>query len=350
MRKVSVDPEKKTITAEGGALWSDVDDAAAEHGLAAVGGTINHTGIGGLTLGGGFGWLSCAYGLAIDNLLEVEIILADGQIAKASETDNPDLFWAVRGAGVCFGVVTSFVYKAHEQKNPVYAGLLVFPPPALAKVFEFADQQMEIHDRKHGMIVAFGCPPPMFQPVVLVGVFYNGTESEGKKFFGPLLELGPLADQTAMMPFPAVNAVFNPVTTHGDRKSWKGSAYLYPLNTKVAEETFNDFVTFVQKVPDAAQSVIIFEYFSTEQIIKVPPTAMAYANRASYCNVMIGPRWVDKENDGICRGWSRELAAKFTARLEEDKKSRGADKMTMQAVGQYGNYDGKYFFHLVFTS
>jgi hypothetical protein len=340
MRSVSVDPSKKTITAQGGALWSDVDAAAAAHGLATVGGTVNHTGIGGLTLGGGFGWLSCAYGLAIDNLLEVEIVLADGKIVRASEAENTDLFWAIRGAGPCFGVVTSFVYKAHEQKNPVYAGMLVFPPPMLTKVFEFANQQMEIHDGKDGLVVAFGCPPPVFQPVVLTVVFYNGTEDEGKRFFAPLLELGPLADHTAMMPYPALNTIINPVTTHGDRKTWKGSAYLYPLDLKVAEETFNDFATFVQKVPDAAQSVLIFEYFSTDQVIKVPQRATAYANRASYCNVMIGPRWVQEANDSICRGWAREIAAKFTTRFEEDKKKRDVDMMTQEAVGQYGNYDG----------
>jgi len=340
MRSVTVDPVKKAITAQGGALWSDVDDAAAAHDLATVGGTVNHTGIGGLTLGGGVGWLTSAYGLTIDNLLEVEIVLADGKILRASEAENADLFWAVRGAGACFGVVTEFVYKAHELKNPVYGGFLVFPPPMIAQVFEFANRQMENHDGKHGMAIAFGCPPPAFQPVVLAGVFYNGSEEEAKRFFAPLLELGPLAAHTAMMPYPAINTVFNPVMTHGDRKTTKGSAYLYPLDAEVAQEIFNDFTAFVQKVPDAAQSVLIFEYFGTDQIVKVPQTATAYANRASYCNIMINPRWAQESNDSICRGWAREIAAKFSTRLEEDKKRRDVDKMTQEAVGQYGNYDG----------
>jgi hypothetical protein len=341
MRDVSVDPEKMTITAQGGALWSDVDTAAAEYGLATVGGTVNHTGVGGLTLGGGIGWLSCTYGLVIDNLLEVEIVLASGKIVRASETDHTDLFWAVRGAGVCFGVVTSFVFKAHEQKNPIWAGLIILAPPVLTKVIEFANRQMETHTGKHGMILGFGCPPPAFQPVLIAGVFYNGTESEGKKFFAPLLELSPLADHTGIMPYPSLNTMVNAIATHGDRKTWKGSAFLYPLDPKVAEETFNDFVAFVQKVPDAVQSFVIFEYFGTEQITKIPPTATAYANRGAYCNVLIGPRWVDQANDIICRGWARELAAKFTGQFEKQKKSRGVDKDTLEAVGQYGNYDGK---------
>jgi FAD/FMN-containing dehydrogenase len=119
MRKAEVDPAQKTITAQGDALWADVDEAAAEHGLATVGGTVNHTGIGGLTLGGGYGWLTGAYGLTIDNLLEAELVLADGSIVTASHTENEDLFWAVRGAGACFGVATKFVYRAHEQKNQI---------------------------------------------------------------------------------------------------------------------------------------------------------------------------------------------------------------------------------------
>lgn len=349
MRKVTVDPKMKTITAQGGALWSDVDVAAGEHGLATVGGTINHTGIGGLTLGGGYGWLSSAYGLVIDNLLEVELVLADGSILKASETVNPDLFWAIRGAGACFGVATSFVYRAHEQKNPVWAGMLVLAPPALAKAIEFANHQMETHTRKHGLVLGFGCPPPAFQPVILAAVFYNGTESEGKEFFAPLLELSPLVNSTSMMPYSSVNGMLNMVATHGDRKALKGSAFLYPLDPKVAEETFNEFIAFVQKVPDAAQTIILFEYLCVEQIIEVPLAATAYANRAAYCNFMVGPRWTDKANDTICRSWAKEMAAKSTARLEEQKKSRGVDKDTMDAVGQYGNYDGKFSSYLICT-
>ena len=349
MRNVTVDPEMKTITAQGGALCSDVDDAAGVHDLATVGGTVNHTGIGGLTLGGGYGWLSSAYGLVIDNLLEVEIVLADGSILKASETVNPDLFWAVRGAGACFGVVTTFVYRAYEQKNPVWGGMLALAPPTLVKAIEFANRQMETHTGKHGLMLGLGCPPPAFQPVILAAVFYNGTESEGKEFFAPLLELDPLLNSTAVMPYPSVNGMLNLFATDGDRKALKGSAYLYPLDPKVAEETFNDFAAFVQKVPDAAQSIIIFEYLCADQIIKVPLAATAYANRAAYCNIMVGPRWTDKANDIICRSWAREMAAKFTARLGEQKRSRDVDKDTMDAVGQYGSYDGKSSSHLICT-
>jgi FAD/FMN-containing dehydrogenase len=139
MRRVTVDPTNRAVIAQGGALWEDVDRAAAEHGLATVGGVINHTGVGGLTLGGGYGWLSGQYGLVVDNLLSVTLVAADGRILTASVDENPDLFWAIRGAGHNFGVVTEFKIQAFEQKNEVYAGLLAFTPDELERVIEFSN-------------------------------------------------------------------------------------------------------------------------------------------------------------------------------------------------------------------
>jgi len=340
MRRVEVDPDQKTIMAEGGALWADVDAAAGEHGLATVGGTVNHTGVGGLTLGGGYGWLTGAYGLTIDNLLEAELVLADGSIVTASHTENQDLFWAVRGAGACFGVATKFVFRAHEQKNNVWAGLLFFPPTMLEKVLEFANKQVEVPGGKHVMAMAFGAPPPAFQPLVLVVVMYNGTESEGKEFFAPLLKLGPLMDTTTTMPYPSLNGMTNAMVAHGDRKNQKGAAFLYPLDPSFAQSVLDDYAAFIKRVPDAGRTVIIFEYLSPHQWMKVGPTDTAFANRGNYCNVLIGPIWSDKENDMVTRQWARDMATKFQAELARKKGENGVDKTTMEAVAEYANYDG----------
>lgn len=342
MRKVVVDAQRMTITAQGGALRVDVDSAATEHGLATVGGTVNHTGIGGLTLGGGYGWLTGAYGLTIDNLLEAEFVLADGSIVTASHNENQDLFWAIRGAGACFGVATSFVYRAYGQKNHVWAGLLVFPPTLLAQVIEFANQQVEIITGKHAMAMAFGHPPPAFQSIVLCVVMYNGTESESKEFFAPLLKLGPLIDSTTMMPYSSLNSMLNQMVPHGDRKSQKGSVFLFPMDPAFAHSILKDYSAFVKRVPDAGRTVIILEYLSPAKLMKVGPTETAFANRGDYCNVLIGPTWSDKANDMVCREWSREMAAKFQAELERKKIEKGFDKSTMVAVGEYSNYDGKH--------
>ena len=221
MRSVSVDPVAKTVTAQGGALWSDVDTEAEKYGLVAVGGTVNHTGIGGLTLGGGYGYLTGKVGLVIDNLLEVEMVLADGSIVIASEEENVDLFWAVRGAGASFGAATKFVYRGHEQKGLVWGGMLIFPKTQLEQVVSFANTVFDASsDGKATILMGFGAPPPAFQPVVMAVVFYNGEEEEAKKFFEPLLSLGPLANMTTAMPYSGANAMLNAAMGSGIRRKY----------------------------------------------------------------------------------------------------------------------------------
>lgn len=216
MRSVSVDSAARTVTAQGGALWSE----AEKYGLAVVGGTVNHTGIGGLTLGGGHGYLTGKAGLVIDNVLEVEIVLADGCIVIASDKENADLFWAVRGAGSSFGVATTFVYRAYEQ-GPVWGGMLVFPKTQLEQVVKFSNTVFDPSlDGKATVLMAFGAPPPAFQPVVMAALFYNGPEEEAKSFFEPLLSLGPLADMTAAIPYSGANAMLNDGMGPGARRRY----------------------------------------------------------------------------------------------------------------------------------
>lgn len=144
LRKVEVDLSAKTVMAQGGALWADVDKAAEEHDLAVVGGTVNTTGVGGLPLGGGYGYLVGQFGLVIDNLLEVEMVLADGKLVTASRHKNSQLFWAIRGAGASFGAVLTFTFQAYELKTPVWGGTLVIDVAELDKAVAFANDFVKV--------------------------------------------------------------------------------------------------------------------------------------------------------------------------------------------------------------
>lgn len=337
MRAVSVDPVSKTIRAQGGCLWADVDVAAYEHGLATVGGTVNHTGIGGLTLGGGYGWLSGEYGLVIDNLLAVQMVLADGSIVTASESENSDLFWAVRGAGQSFGVAVEFTYRAHPQSSTVWAGQLVFLPNNLEALAAAANQLIASSQRNMGLILGFACPPPAFQPVPVAVVYFNGPASAAEEFFAPLLALNPIVNTTASMPYAQLNGALNAMAVHGGRKINKGSTFATPLRPEFFQSVFEDYARLL-KQPHPVMAIILFEFLPTDKICAVPHAATAFANRGQYQNVLVSPKWTDPAFDEVSTAWAKEIALKFDAEMERGKRE-GDIKMEVEGVGQYGNYD-----------
>ncbi|CDO74549.1 hypothetical protein BN946_scf184632.g6 [Trametes cinnabarina] len=211
LNDVRIDPEKRLAYVGGGAIWETVDKAAIEHGLATVGGTVNHTGVGGLVLGGGYGWLSGAYGLAVDNLVQVgvsrlqydieltivtpqaTVVTADGTARTANETEHADLFWGIRGAGSNFGVVTEFVLKLHPQRRTVFAGLAIFSPDTLEALLDVTEEWWEKGpSEEEGMIQAFTRGPD-HSPCIVCFMFYNGSEEEGRKNFKAFFDLSACA-------------------------------------------------------------------------------------------------------------------------------------------------------------
>lgn len=371
MRAVAVDKQAMTVTAEGGCLWSDVDREAAKYGLAAVGGTVNHTGVGGLTLGGGYGYLTPRVGMVIDNLLAAELVLADGSLVTASEEENRDLFWAARGAGVGFGVFTKFTYRAHEQRETVWGGVLAYAREHLDVLIRFGNEVLVDESGKTLMLLGFAAPPPAHQPVritflsplprstnavemppsssrltsiatqvVLVVLFYNGTEAEGKAYYEPLLRLSPLTNNTSTLPYPAANEMLNVPMAPGLRRTLKGSAFLAPLDTTFAARLFSEYVSFITAHPDAGAAMILLEFFPYKKILAVAQTATAFANRGAYGNIAFGPGWTREENDGLCREWTRKMSV--IARRELERRIRdeeGVDEVTRVGVGEYANYD-----------
>ena len=341
MRKVTVDPKTETIVVQGGAIWKDVDEAAADFGLAIVGGTVNHTGVGGFTLGGGYGMLVGRHGLAIDNLLEATMVLADGSIKTASAASNSDLFWAIRGAGQAFGVAVEFKFQGHEQKNPVWAGQLYFPAKTkLEAVVDFANHLMEVTDGNSAMGIVLASPPFMPEIAAVAHLFYNGPKDEATKLFAPLIDLTPVKDTTAERKYSEVNGLHNKGLESGRRRSTKGACYVMPLRHDFALSLLEDLEQLHRQVPDARHSVIVLEFYDTKQSAKVASTATAFANRGRHQNVQVSPGWTDPRNDETCQLWAGHVAEKFADELEREKRERGHPE-SLEKISEYGNYDGK---------
>jgi hypothetical protein len=339
MNEVTVDVGKKIITAQGGATWKEVDEAGAVHGLAAVGGTVNHTGVGGLTLGGGYGWLSGQYGLTIDNLLSATVVLADGSVVIASATENTDLFWGLRGAGYNFGVVVDFTYQAYEQKNPVFSGLLGYTPDKLEGIMDALNESLANPDARFGAMCIFALGPEGSGPMILVIGFFNGSRDEGEEKFAAFTALEPVLNTLDMVPYSVVNTLQNPKATYGDRKSFKGIFYEPPLDPKFARVIFNDFMAKIQGDADLATSAIILEFTDMRKICEVPLNATALASRNPTQNGIIYLRWTDPSKDLEHRAWAREVQAKWKVELDARTKEQGEDS----SVPQYINYAEREF-------
>src|SRR5215510_2672461 len=200
MKAITVDPARRSARAEGGVLWRDFDSATQAHGLATTGGTVSNTGIGGLTLGGGLGWLMAKYGLTIDNLISAEVVTADGQLCKASAAEHPDLFWALRGGGGNFGIVTSFEYRLHPVSQ-VLGGLVIHPLDQAAEMLRFyRDYCPTLPDEAEAFAALLTSPEGLPMGAMLLG--YNGPIEQGERILAPARRFGqPVADLVAPMPY-----------------------------------------------------------------------------------------------------------------------------------------------------
>jgi FAD/FMN-containing dehydrogenase len=237
MRAVRVDPAGRRAWVQGGALWGDVDHETQAHGLATTGGIVSHTGVGGLTLGGGVGWLMRKHGLTIDNLLGADVVTANGNALRASEEEHPDLFWALRGGGGNFGVVTSFEFRLHPVGPTVLAGPILWDAADAAQVLRFYRDFIRDAPDELGTVVRFGTAPPLpaipehlhWRPVVLIGTCYAGAIEDGERALRPLRAARPpLLDLVGPTPYTEFQSAIDSTVVHGWNYYWK-STYLPEL-------------------------------------------------------------------------------------------------------------------------
>jgi FAD/FMN-containing dehydrogenase len=310
MRTVRVDPKAKTGRAGGGTTWGDFNQATHAFGLATTGGIISTTGIAGLTLGGGIGYLSRGFGLSLDNLISADVVTADGSFAVASEKENADLFWALRGGGGNFGVVTSLEYKLHPVKE-VYAGPIFYELDAAGELFRFYREFIKDAPEQLGAFPAFQTAPPLpFIPENRHGdkfcaavVHWAGPIDEGENAIKPFLDIAPVVAQSVgPLPYPALNAAFDPLFPKGIRSYWKGN-----FVTELTDAAVEAHLTHGPKVPTLSSTMHLYPINGACHRVGASDTAFAYRD-ATFATVIVSA-WDDPTKDTECIQWVRDYSA-----------------------------------------
>jgi FAD/FMN-containing dehydrogenase len=297
MKGIRVDPATRTARAEAGVLWGELDRETQLFGLATVGGIVTHTGISGLTLGGGIGWLMRKHGATVDNLLSADVVTAQGEIVTASEKENPDLFWAIRGGGGNFGVVTSFEYRLHPVGPIVLAGPIFHPLEDAPEVLRFYREFIAAAPDELTTIFELSVAPPApFLPeemhgkqIVMVGACYAGSPDEGAEVVRPLKQFGrPIVDLLEPKPYTALQSMFDPMVPHGWHRYWK-SVELPPL-TDTAIDTL---VEHAPAVTSPKSYCIVFQLGGV--LARIGEGETAFSQRDAAHNVNINAVWTQDD-------------------------------------------------------
>jgi FAD/FMN-containing dehydrogenase len=309
MKNVRVDTEKRRAYVEPGATLGDFDKAVQTHGLATPVGINSTTGIAGLTLGGGFGWLTRKYGMTIDNLLSADVITADGSKLRVSENENADLFWAIRGGGGNFGIVVQFEFKLYPVGPEILAGLIVFPLNQAKQVLtKYREYVESIPEELNVWVVLRQAPPLPFLPedvhgkeVIVLAVFYAGDVAEGEKLIEPLRSFGdPYGIHIGAQPYVDWQQAFDPLLTPGSRNYWKSHNF-----TKLEDGALDSMIEFTGKLP--SPQCEIFVGLISGSANRVASDAMAYGSRDAKFVLNVHGRWEEATHDETCIGWAREF-------------------------------------------
>jgi len=309
MKAARVDPDARRVTIEGGATLADLDAATQAHGLATPLGINSTTGVAGLTLGGGFGWLSRKYGMTVDNLESAEVVTAAGEVVRASAVEHPDLFWALRGGGGNFGVVTRFEFRLHPLGPDVLSGLIVYPISEAKSVLQRYRQFMaEAPEERSVFPVLRGAPPLPFLPaevhgkgIIVLAFLYAGASKQGEPLIEPLRKFGTLVgEHVGVQPYTAWQRAFDPLLTPGARNYWKSHNF-----STLKDGLFDVIVEYVGKLP-SPQSEIFFGALGGAAA-RPAPDSMAYAYRDAMFVMNFHGRWENPADDARCIGWARDF-------------------------------------------
>jgi len=309
MKSVHIDPHAQRAYVEPGATLGDLDHETQAFGLATSLGINSTTGVAGLTLGGGFGWLTRKYGLTVDNLMSVEIVTADGKRLWANKEQNADLFWAVCGGGGNFGIVTLFDFKLHPVGPEVLSGLVVYPfDQAKSLLNQYREYVKTIPDELSVWVVLRKAPPLPFLPeevhgteVVVFALMHAGDIEEGKRLVEPLRHFGePVGEHVGINPFAAWQQAFDPLLTPGARNYWKSHNF-----AELNDDAVDTVIEYAGKLP--SPQCEIFIALLGGEANRVAADATAYAHRDVNFVLNVHGRWDEANQDEACVAWSRDF-------------------------------------------
>ena len=342
MRGVRIDPLAQTARVSGGATWGDLNAAAYPFGLATTGGIISTTGVGGLTLGGGIGYLARGLGLALDNLLSADVITGDGSFHVASEKEDADLFWAIRGGGGNFGVVTSFEFRLSPVKD-IYGGPMFFELDAAGDLLRFYREFIADAPEEFGGFPAFQIAPPLpFIPEerhgkthALMVACWTGDLAQGERMLKPFHDLAPVvAEMVGPMPYPALNSAFDDLYPSGLRHYWKAN-----FVKELTDDAIAAHVEHGSQVPAMTSTMHIYPINGACH--RVDPGATAFAYRDANFATVIAGMWPDAADDEANTAWVRDYYAATAPHSEEGGyiNFMAEDDQDRIRANYRGNYD-----------
>jgi FAD/FMN-containing dehydrogenase len=300
MKAIQIDLIKRTATAEPGVLWKELDNATQKHGLATTGGTVSDTGIAGLTLGGGLGWLMGKHGTTCDNLLSAEVVTADGKLLKVDKDNHEDLFWAIRGGGGNFGIVTLFEYQLHPVGPNIMGGMILYPMEHAKEVFQFyrnyARQAPDELMAYSGFIVT-----PDGIPVTMVFPAWLGKLEDAEKHLAPLRNFGsPVADLVSEMPYLQLQSALDAAAPPGIRRYWKSGYF-----TELSDDLLDIYIRNVATRPSPLTAVLFFHVRGVST--RVDANATAFVHREDQWDSDIISQWIDPKDDDKNISWTRNF-------------------------------------------
>ncbi|MCW3114761.1 MAG: 6-hydroxy-D-nicotine oxidase [Segetibacter sp.] len=300
MKEIEVDAENKKVRAQGGVLWQELDKATQVHALATTGGTVSDTGIAGLTLGGGMGYLMGKHGLSCDNLVSAEIVTASGELLKADKDNNADLFWAIRGGGGNFGIVTLFEFNLHPVGPTIFGGLILYPMDQAKEMLQF--YRDNVRDTSDEIISYAGfLVTPDGLPVTFILPTWLGPLEQAEKELGKLRSFGtPIVDLVAETPYTQLQSLFDSATPTGMRRYWKSGYF-----TEISDELLDIFIRNVATRPSPYSPVLFFHIRGAAA--RVPLEETAFVHRCDQWDIDIISQWTEAEDDELNIGWTRSF-------------------------------------------